>query len=160
MDTKIMSYVGAAAGGVACIIGIVNAIRISKTTNVISDNIKVDIPKKILDAAMSKAADKACTDAAKDAANAVRSDINQQVKNHINQIHSNIEGEVRSSVEKQISLLTLEKIEKSVVDKVSRYIPSSYNRNGVNDIPSIVKACKEAGMSAWQIKEIVDNMSI
>lgn len=178
MNTKTMIGIGIAAGttAVTTIAGEIYTLwRVNKVSkeierfdaavNEASRYIDVNIPNELVTVAMDRAANAEASKAAEKAANDAKTIVQTSVDKVIENEKSNIEASVKTELERQINLVDIEDIKSKVVNKTSASIAndvvarlpfiSSY---GDSDIASIIRACKEANMSSWQIEDIVKSV--
>lgn len=178
MNTKTMIGIGIAAGttAVTTIAGEIYTLwRVNKVSkeierfdaavNEASRYIDVNIPNELVTVAMDRAANAEASKAAEKAANDAKAIVQTSVDKVIKNEKNNIEASVKTELERQINLVDIEDIKSKVVNKTSASIAndvvtrlpfiSSY---GDSDIANIIRACKEANMSSWQIEDIVKSV--
>lgn len=172
MDNKLIIGMGAAivALGAGEVYFIVKANKMSKQIREFNDsvdetaeNIKVDIPDKLVAVAMDRAANREAERASKKVSSDANAIIQTSVDKAISKEKSNIEKSVKAELEKKINLVDIEDIKTKVVSQASSTvaanvmskIPSMFTKG--SDIADIIRACKEAGLSSWTTEEIVKN---
>lgn len=178
MNTKTIIGLGIAAGATAVttIAGEIYTLwRVNKVSkevtrfNAAVDEaaryVNVDIPNELIAVAMDKAANAEASKAAAKAADDAKAIVQASVDEVIKQEKSSIENSVKTELERQINLVDIEDIKSKVINKTSASIAndvmarvpfiSSY---GSSDIAGVIRACKEANMSSWQIEDIVKSI--
>lgn len=129
----------------------------------VTRNINVDIPDKVVAVAMDRAANREAEAAAKNVAKTATDTIQKSVDKAIEKEKSGIEPAVRMELEKKISLVDIEDIKSKVAKEAASTITSGMisRISGISsscDTAEVIRACKEAGMSGWQIQDVIETM--
>lgn len=130
----------------------------------VSQNIDVDIPDKVVEAAMAKAADREAVKAAKETKDEACSIIKKSVDKVIADEKDRIAVQVEDELATKISLVDISDIKSrvvakatgTVVDNIIQRIPFTQNV-GSGNTADIIRACKEAGITdAWDIERVLE----
>ena len=126
------------------------------------EHIDVTVPNELVAVAMDRAADKAASKAAENVTSAATAVIQNSVDKVIKDQKSSIEKSVTTELERQISLVDIEDIKSKVVSKASASVANDLmchipvvSSSSSSDIANIIRACKDANMSGWQIEDVL-----
>lgn len=129
----------------------------------VSDGIDVDISESMLRVAVNNAADKAAKAATEKAVKEIREDISNTVARSVSKAVGDIKPAVQQSLEQKITMIDIAEIKKDVVKSTAKKLaedmafPNLFSgRNVPNSTAEIIKVCTDAGMSSWQIENILE----
>lgn len=126
----------------------------------ISSGVECSVPDELMVYAMEKAAEREASKMARVLADESRAVLKSEAKDAVKNESEVIKKHVRSELEKQLTKVDISEMKRAVTNeaakKIVNEVSSGFGFSSGNDIPSIVKACKDAGMSSWQIENILE----
>lgn len=142
--------------------------------NDVTGKIEVDVPESVIQAATNKALSTEVGKIATREARALDNTITTMVKETVNASKKSITEGVKDAITKQLADVKVSdlqaKVVESATEKVAGELVDSFKAVStpwVNIKPSttgnntvdIIRACKDAGMSSWQIENVIENIS-
>ena len=136
--------------------------KFNKAIEDISDNINAEVPEKIMNAAIEKAANRTAQREADDISRVARTIINTNVNKEIEKVKSEMSDKVKEQLERKISMIEVSEIKEKVTEEVSKMIFKDLVSRDIkpsNDMASIIESCNNAGMSSWEIENILKSIN-
>lgn len=142
--------------------------------NDVTGQIEVDIPESVVQAATTKALSTEVGKIATREARALDNAITSMVKETVNASKKSITAGVKDAITKQLADVDVSGLQDQVIESATEQVASdlidsfkAVSTPWVNIKPSttgnntvdIIKACKDAGMSSWQIQDVIENIS-
>ena len=167
MNNKTKLFLGIAAPIATSVLALINSYSTSKKLDTfmdgmdkLSDGIDVDIPDKIVNTAMNEAAKKAANQKAAEAAKAVKAHMFNTVDEKVKESVGDVTPEIRKRLEEQISMVDIADIKSEVIKKAAGIVTENVSfpsfMAGKSSAAEIIEACTKAGMSSWQIENILN----
>lgn len=135
----------------------------NKKMDELSDGIEIDIPEKIVNLAVEKAASKVATAECFKVSKRADDIIKDKVMSEVSSVKKTLSDKVKVEVENQISVLDISDIKKEIVKDVSsmvfKDVIGNISRSGYSDsFADVIKACTDAGMHSWEIENILSKL--
>lgn len=141
--------------------------------NDVTGKIEVDVPESVIQAATNKALSTEVGKIATREARALDNTITTMVKETVNASKKSITEGVKGAIEAQLKDVNISNLQDLVVESATEQVASelidsfktvstpwvNIKSTTGNNTVDIIKACKDAGMSSWQIQDVIENIS-
>lgn len=143
---------GALIGGIG-----INLFIANRTSNNIANNVDVDIPDSIIEKAATKAVKESVEETEMAIINRCAKSMEAELKSKVKSAYDLCEDDMKEKLLDRIDSYDIDDIKDCVIKEIMDNIERA-NRERRNDIPSIIRAGKDAGWSSWEIERIVKTL--